>query len=69
MKIDKGVPIPPKRTGRFKGLTETVRRLQLGDSVLLKGAHIGNITSMIARVDGKFTCRTQPGGVRIWRVE
>lgn len=62
IKIDKNIPIPPKR-GRPKKYP--FDEMEVGDSCLVKTKGV-----LSRRIDGKrFTTRTVKGGVRVWRVE
>jgi len=78
LKIETGVPIGPQNLKT--GLTALVRRLEVGQSVLIpKEAHTGETrqapalwgtVSYLARSTGaKFVLRTVETGVRIYRTE
>jgi hypothetical protein len=67
--IDENVPVPPpKRTGRPKGYP--FHLMELDDSVFIADKDIRTVVSIVQRYKkmGKtFTCRTEEGGVRVWR--
>lgn len=72
MKIEKGIPIPdPMGQGSaLSGLTETLKTMQIGDSVFLSGHGHTKFGSYYSRFpDRTFTARKTLNGVRIWRTE
>jgi len=70
-KIEKGIPIPPAREG--SGLTATLRKLAVGDSIFCRGItqqSVSTISSRFSKRDGlKFVTRKVKGGVRVWRIK
>jgi hypothetical protein len=67
LRIEAGVPVPPRRYG--KGYTAALRRLQVGQSVLLPRGRKGLYTLIEeAGLKGKATARQVSGGVRVWRI-
>lgn len=71
--IENNIPMPV-RAARSHGVTEVMRRMQPGQSVLLpqyKTTLSAGAARMAARLLGpegyQFTMRTVEGGVRIWR--
>lgn len=60
--IEKNIPIP---SGQF---SETLRSLQVGDSVTFAGK-LNTLRATVARVfgSGNFVTRTVEGGIRVWR--
>lgn len=67
LKIEKSIPIPEIRG---KGFSYALRKLQVGDSVFL----LTKINSAAKLADsiigsGKYACRTQEGGTRVWRIK
>ena len=72
MKIEKGVPIPdPAGQGHpLAGLSQTLRTMQVGDSVFLSGHENTRLSIYYSRCpDRTFTARKTLNGVRIWRTE
>jgi hypothetical protein len=72
-KIEKGVAIPRHSNGGRKrcGLSETLRRMDVGDSVFADKtpAKVGNIGTLIGKETGfRFTTRKEGNGARIWRL-
>lgn len=70
-KIEKGIPIPS--TGKT-GMTETLRAMEVGDSVLFSQykipSEIGGAITVRLKAEGKmFIRRAVEGGVRVWRIE
>lgn len=73
-KIDKNIPIPPKSySGRVAKYPTA--QLEVGESFMIPNSelssskHKGGIYNVSAKTGRKFTTRTYPEGVRIWRVE
>ena len=61
-KIEKGVPLPPDRQ---KGLLHTLRRMKVGDSIVI--ASIANIHNAAVKANISIAARTQKDGtVRVW---
>ena len=77
IKIEKGVPIPPRGRGANKtGLAHTLRTMETGDSFYYETksksseSAMATVTATAARVHGKkFTTRKEGNGCRVWRVE
>jgi hypothetical protein len=71
-KIEKNIPVPA-RTGRAAApdsFTGTLRRLQVGESVLNPGATQNTLAGLASKILGKgnFATRKEDKGVRIWRM-
>lgn len=69
--IEKGVPLPSPRGRPFgsASIMGTMRRMEVGDSLLLPGRKVTSLTSTIVQLRPlKYACRTVEGGVRVWRV-
>ena len=68
MRIEKNIPIP-----KDKGQTLIIKKMEVGDSVLLPNAQKAHSFSVIARSHwGKYsvTMRTlENGTARVWRVK
>ncbi|MFA6290147.1 MAG: hypothetical protein WC637_00120 [Victivallales bacterium] len=65
VKIDRGVPIPPRRQEKYP-----IREMVGGDSILVKETR-EKVSGMLSywRAKGrKFATRSMEGGVRIWRI-
>ncbi len=74
VKIEKGVPLPPKASGLRKGYSKhPFAGMEVGDSVFYAGkkpSHIGGLYQKVTQSKGfKFTQRQVEGGIRVWRVE
>lgn len=73
-KIEDNIPVPPLRTGGTSnaGLTDTLRRMEVGQSVLVKDSNsktVGGFFAFLRRTSGsKFTLRKQGNDVRVWRL-
>jgi hypothetical protein len=62
--IDKNIPIPPSSQYPFA-------QMEVGDSFYAPNKRPGHFTAYMEkfrRQDLEFTCRTVPGGVRVWRI-
>ncbi len=74
IRIAKGIPIPPKRSGqgrRGKHWAALLRRMKVGDSVLCLGWAEANSMRVAAMQDPrgfKLTQREVTNGIRVWRV-
>jgi len=70
--IEDGIP-PPSARGKANGITNVIRKLQIGQSVLFSQYKHSNQVSTLRRTVEKETgCKTiarkVDGGVRIWRL-
>ena len=68
--IEKGIPIPPRPNRGKKGMVQTLRRLEIGDSTLLPTKR--NTVGSLIRAAGLIGCttlRTERKGVRVWRIK
>lgn len=69
-KIEKGIPVPAKGTGRASMYPWD--DMEIGDSFFVKGkksSALSATTKRIAKTRGfKFTVRQLEGGVRVWRI-
>lgn len=67
--IEKGVPIPPLRTG----LKEALMRLEVGDSFAFPDHRNGTVRVMIAKIqqkfDRRFLTRKLETEWRVWRTK
>jgi len=80
MKIDKGVPLPPRIAKRVKIGPLPLKDLQVGDSILIDcktdeeaDQVLHNVRVRLSRFkkqhpDYNFSSSISKGGVRIWRV-
>lgn len=70
IKIQKGVPIPPKVTGRKSPIKDALLKMRVGDSILVEKQNgmRGRIWSMAVGLNMKFTTRTEGEKIRVWRV-
>ena len=70
--IEKDIPIPPRRRVVDKGGVATLKRMEIGDSVLFltrKQAGVAIQELKRNKDPRKFTTRTVEGGIRVWRIE
>jgi hypothetical protein len=69
LKIDKGIPAPPKRSIKKYPFAD----MKVGDSVLVGGHLAGNARNAAylhgVRSGKSFTSRTEKDGLRIWRTK
>jgi hypothetical protein len=70
LKIESGIPVPPQRAGII-GFTEALKRMSVGDSVLLPtAARGGQRYAQAKRLGMKIISREVGNGkTRIWRVK
>jgi hypothetical protein len=74
IEVEYGIPIPPRATGRPRNRTYPVWEMDVGGSFLVKAesaalafARAYSVVSQAKRLGRKFTMRTAPEGVRVWR--
>ena len=70
MKIEKGIPIPAKNSRGYGGLSETLRLMDVGDSVLVPNSikYPGRLAITVGQTTNrKFATRSTPEGRRVWR--
>lgn len=70
LKIDKGIPVPAHGNERAGLISSTLRKLGVGDSVLLPcGRTLANSHAWRVLGSGNYTCRPDGKGFRIWRTK
>lgn len=70
VKIEHGIPIPPRRGGNYNDLVGILRKMRNGDSVLCSQYVANSIRAVAPRIGAKVSGRTQPDKqVRIWRIK
>jgi hypothetical protein len=68
IKIDTNIPIPAHKSR--SGITNTLRKMAIGHSILLPHTQAPAIASIAQRIGIKTLRRRQPDGqYRIWRIE
>lgn len=72
IKIEKGIPLPPRPRKGGRPVNSVFRQMEIGDSVFMDkptARAAGGYYGRVARETGwKFTARTVEGGVRVWRI-
>jgi hypothetical protein len=69
IKIEKGIPIP---VSQIKGVSEALRRTEIGDSFLISLKSRAGIYTIATRQKVKVKCaydEKEPTKIRVWRVE
>ena len=70
LEIEKGIPMPEPRVW---GITAALRKMDVGDSIFLRGKKQNTVTSLVAiltkKTERKFATRTVDGGLRVWRIK
>ena len=67
-KIEKNVPMPTAR-GYTKGLTDALRRMEVGDSFVIEKAKRQSVYGTAKRLgDRKISVREVDGAYRVWRI-
>lgn len=72
LRIETGIPIPPPKRGHgaASDVTETLRKLNVGDSVLLPTQQkVAMKSARYALGNGNYTSRQEGSGTRIWRTK
>jgi hypothetical protein len=70
--IEKNIPMPERRDrgGKYPGLTAVLKKMEVGDSILIPNAKVQALGSRLAGVRPlKFSMRSEGTGVRAWRIE
>ena len=70
--IEKNIPLPARHSMHFD-LQHVIRKMEVGDSILLAGLTVSALSSAIqgARLSNpgfKFSQRRVEGGSRLWRI-
>ena len=67
-KIEKNVPMPTAR-GYAKGLTDAIRRMEVGDSFVIEKLKRQSVYGTASRLgDRKISVREVDGAYRVWRI-
>jgi len=71
IKIDKGIPLPQKRTRIIKAY-DLYQKMEVGDSVLIKESERTKLHDAIRVMEGtskgKLSFRREDNGFRVWRI-
>ena len=67
--IEKNIPIPVLNQGQSKGYSEVLRKLQVGDSVVLPIPRTSLSLAGSILGSGNFAARKCDGGYRVWRLK
>ena len=65
--IEEGIPLPARRRARTGGLTETLRTMKAGQSILVD--HRSTAYLVARRIGITITSRAEGDKWRVWRVE
>ena len=70
MKIERNIPIPPRTGRQFSEAAKLIMKMKIGDSLWLKKS-FDTATHMAFRVigKGKYSCRRESGGTRVWKIK
>ena len=69
LSIDSNVPVPDRYYRRIKGYTAILRKLEVGQSVLLPTSPASACKLARGALGaGRYTSREEEEGTRIWRV-
>ena len=70
LKIEKDIPAPAPRA---RGITAALRKMDVGDSIFLRGKKPHDVTTQVTiltkKTERKFVARTVEGGLRVWRIK
>ncbi|MGB9154363.1 MAG: hypothetical protein WCD70_14890 [Alphaproteobacteria bacterium] len=67
--IEKNIPIPIRKgISSFKGITEVLKRTEVGDSFLWPTPTGNGLSSMAGAIGMEITVRKVDGGIRVWRL-
>lgn len=70
--IEKGVPISVHGNSRPGGVTDTLMKMEVNDSVVFdhdENIVMATISRLAKRTGRKFTTRAAENGRRVWRIE
>jgi len=65
IQIEKNIPIPNRR--RSTGLSEAMRKMKVGDSVIVSSFAIAYVVARHVNIE--VTCRKVDGKIRAWRTK
>lgn len=69
VKIEKNIPLPPKRNGHDPRAKQMIEAMTLGDSIFLSDKKQRNhCVNVMRRCGYKATARAVEGGYRVWRI-
>ena len=72
IKIEKGIPFPTRLVCRHRGgkWVDLLRRMEIGDSVLIPIGVVSSINSISKKIGMKLRYQKQPDGIhnRVWLV-
>lgn len=68
MKIDRGIPIPKRKGRSHSPAAELMLAMKPGDSLWLNKSLALTVQFAIRYIGkGKYACRSENGGTRVWR--
>lgn len=69
-KIEKGIPVPPKKGSNYNDVIGTLNKMKVGDSFLCNMDTANAFRSVAPRKRMRVTGRKQQDGqYRVWRIE
>lgn len=70
LKIEKGIPVPARRGREKTAARIAIEKLKKGESVLVPDGNIQSLSATACKIlgVGNYALRTQPDGVRVWRI-
>ena len=70
IKIDQNIPVPSKRGDLVVPVSATLKKMKVGDSVLVDKSVANSFRAMAPRYGMVVTGRQQEdGNIRVWRLE
>lgn len=70
MKIERGIPVPPRTGRKLSQAAELMLSMKKGESLWVKKAPATVVQMAIRYIGkGKYACRAEGGGSRVWRIK
>ena len=69
MKIERGIPLPQRNGRKISKAAELMLSMKKGDSLFLQKSLPLSVQFAIRYIGkGKYACRSEEGGTRVWRI-
>lgn len=70
LKIEKGIPMPDKRHYRKNPIMDAIKKMEIGDSVLMERKSVNGMGYRAVKLGYQFSTRKEgEGAVRVWRTK
>lgn len=70
MKIERGIPVPPRKGRKLSQAAELMLEMKKGESLWMKKSPATAVQFAIRYIGkGKYAVRSENGGTRVWRIK